>query len=262
MGRGQAHGTRNSGKSGKRGQQQRKEPRKRDKQVKEKFVEERATKRESEALKPQNPKQAEYMYSIQQKSLVIATGFAGTSKTYIPTVMACDAYRAGDIKQIYITRPATSNSKSLGAFGGDLVEKMSNWLGEVISVLRERLGQGTLELAIKRGEIEFIPFEVIKGRSLKDCFVILDEAEDCTQEEIKKFITRIGTNCTAVMAGDISQSELKERSGLRHVLGMLERNSDLMKTTGVIDFNATDDIVRSDICKDWIIAYNKEESQK
>lgn len=240
-------------------QQERKS--KKPKQVKEKFVHEREEKINSAPLKPMNGLQKQYIKLIRQKSIVIATGYPGTSKTYIPTVIACDEYRAGNIDYIYITRPAISNSKSLGYFGGDLVEKMSNWLGPVLSIMRERMGQGALEIAIKKGDIQFIPFEVIKGHSLKKAIVICDEAEDISPMEAKKFVTRVGEKCTAILAGDIGQSELGKKSGLHHLIEMVKQNPELGESTGYVDFNRPSDIVRSETCKAWTMAFYREENR-
>lgn len=229
--------------------------------VKEKFQHEREERINESPLKPMNHLQKEYIRLIREKSIIIASGYPGTSKTYIPTVMACDAYRSGQIEHIYITRPAVSNSKSLGFWSGDLVSKMQNWLGPVLAVMTERLGQGALEVAIKRGDIVFVPFEVIKGHSFKNCYVLLDEAEDITVEEAKKFVTRLGENCTAVLAGDIGQSELGAKSGLRRLIELAEANPELEETTGWVDFNRPEDIVRSRVCKDWTMAFYREENQ-
>ena len=137
-------------------------------------------------LVPLNERQGQYIDYIQHKKLTIATGFAGTSKTYIPTTIACDMWRRGEIKQIYLTRPNVSNSKSLGFFSGSVVEKMSNWLLPVLDIMNRRLGKSVVEIAIKSGDIAFIPLEVIKGMSFgADTFVICDEAEDLTIAEAK-----------------------------------------------------------------------------
>lgn len=231
-----------------------------EREIKDKFLEERERKINNSPLVPMNELQKEYINLIRDKQVVIATGFAGTSKTYIPTVIACDKYLMGEIDQIYITRPAVSNSKSLGYFSGDLVEKMSNWLGPVLTTMKERLGQGTLEVAIKNGDITFLPFEVLKGYSFKNCFVLCDEAEDVTVDEAKKFITRIGENCTAVLAGDVTQSELKDRSGLVKLVELIRKTPMLESTSGLVDFNRPSDIVRSRVCKEWILAFRSDES--
>lgn len=228
--------------------------------VKPKFQQEREEVVNDRPLVPLNDKQREYMRAIADKPTVLAVGYAGTSKTYIPTVMACDMYRKGEIKRIVFTRPNISNSKSLGFFGGDLVEKMQNWLMPVMNILRDRLGANTLEIAIKRGDIEFVPMEVVKGYSAEDCFFIVDEAEDLTYEEAKKVMTRQGRNCRMVLAGDIQQSELKERSGLRILMEVARENPAIH--LGVIDFNEKNDIVRGEACKNWIIAFERYEKKQ
>lgn len=229
-----------------------------ERKIKEKFLEERLEKINNNPLKPMNRKQEDYINLIEDMDMVIATGLAGSSKTYIPTVMACDDYMTGNVDTIYITRPAISNSKSLGYFGGDILEKMSNWLGPVLSVMKERLGPAMLEIGIKHGDIQFIPFEVIKGYSFNDCYVILDEGEDITVEEAKKFVTRLGRNCKTIIAGDISQSELGERSGLRKLIELYDEHPELKSRVGHVDFSSPSDIVRSDLCRNWILAFRKD----
>lgn len=226
--------------------------------VSPKFQEERLDRINTAPLTALNEKQAEYIRLIQSKATVIAAGYAGTSKTYIPTVMACDMYRAGDIEKIVFTRPNISNSRSLGFFGGDLVAKMSNWLMPVMSILRDRLGDNTLEIAIKRGDIEFVPMEVVKGYSAENCFFIVDEAEDLTYDEAKKIVTRQGKGCHMILAGDIHQSELKERSGLKALMDIAAQFPFI--DLGVIDFNNKNDIVRSEACKNWIIGFERWEA--
>lgn len=227
----------------------------RGREVKDKFMEQREE--EVPPLVALNEKQKRYINLIGSKDLVLATGFAGTSKTYIPTVMACDWYRHNRIKKIVFTRPPISNSKSLGFFGGDLNEKMENWLMPVLSILRDRLTPNVVELAIKRKDIEFVPLETIKGYSAENCMFIVDEAEDISIEEAKKIVTRQGKNCKMILSGDVSQSELKDRSGLKYLIAMVAKHK---LDVGVIDFCDVDDIVRSKQCKDWIIAFSKEVS--
>lgn len=210
-------------------------------------------------LVPMNAKQKEYIELINSKDTIIATGYAGTSKTYIPTVMACDRFRVGDITKIVFTRPNISNSKSLGYFGGDLVQKMENWLMPVMNILRDRLGVENVEIAIKNGDIEFVPMEVVKGYSAENCFFIVDEAEDLTYDEAKKIVTRQGKNCKMVLAGDISQSELKEKSGLKALIDISKEYSFI--DLGLVDFNNKGDIVRGEACKNWIIGFERWEGR-
>lgn len=227
--------------------------------IKPKFAEQRAEQINNRPLVPLNDKQRTYIHLINEFDLVLATGWAGTSKTYIPTVMACDAYLKGDIDKIVFTRPNISNSKSLGMFKGSVVEKMEMWLMPVMNILRDRLGVGGLETAIKNGNIQFVPMEVIKGFSAENCYFIVDEGEDLNEEEAKKIVTRQGRNCKMIISGDVSQSELKERSGLKMLFAMIEKYPAIK--AGRIDFNNINDIVRSEQCKAWVIAFNKEEKE-
>lgn len=222
--------------------------------IREKFIEERVL----PALRPLNDKQAKYIQLISDKKLVVATGYAGTSKTYIPTVMACDAYRKGEINKIFLCRPAMSESKSLGYFAGDLETKAKHWLLPVLSIMYERLGKEVVEIAIRSGDIQFIPMETIKGMSFgKGTFIIVEECEDVTVKEAKSILTRQGGG-TMILAGDIGQSALNEKSGLKFIVDMIAKYPELEKTTGIIDFNDVDDIVRSKECKAWIVAMSKE----
>ena len=116
------------------------------------------------------------------------------------------------------------------------------------------LGKGAVETGIKNGNIEIAPFETMRGRSFTDAFVILDEAQNVTPHEIKMFLTRIGQNCTVILNGDIFQSDLSETSGLSKAIHMVKK---YMLPVPVIEFQA-EDIVRSDLCKQWIIAFMKE----
>lgn len=228
------------------------------KAIKPKFVEERQERVNTSPLVAMNEKQREYIRMIHEKPTVLAVGYAGTSKTYIPTVIACDLYRAGKINKIVFTRPNISNSKSLGFFGGDLIQKMSNWLMPVMNILRDRLGENTLEIAIKNGDIEFVPMEVVKGYSAENCFFIVDEAEDLTYDEAKKVMTRQGKGCHMVLAGDIQQSELKQQSGLKILMEIALQSP--FVDLGLVDFNNKADIVRGEACKNWIIAFERYEA--
>jgi len=228
------------------------------KQIQDKYKDRRQEDRELKPLVPMNEKQKEYIKLLKTKDMVLCTGLAGSSKTFVPTTLACDWYREGIIDKIVFTRPPISNSKPLGFYGGGLVEKMSNWLMSVLPILNERLGVNVVELAIKRGDIEFVPLEVIKGYSAKNCVFICDEAEDITIEEAKKIVTRQGQNCKMVLTGDCSQSELKERSGLKYLIDMARKHT---LDVGIMDFNSIEDIVRSDQCREWLIAFTKEENE-
>lgn len=196
---------------------------------------------------------------LRRNGCIFVTG--NSSKTYLPTAYACQEFLRDRVGQIVFSRPAISNSKSLGFFSGDKNEKMEVWLAPVLSVVKEQLGTNITEIAIKREQIVFYPLEVIKGLSLKgenpnqQVYYIVDEAEDLTQEEIVKIVTRIGKHCTLVLAGDITQSELKENSGLKWLIEHIQKHQ--IKNFFHVDFNDPNHIVRSNLVRDFIISMSK-----
>lgn len=227
--------------------------------IKEKFLEQRTEEVKSKALVPMNDRQREYIALLNDKPVVVATGFAGTSKTYIPTVMAADLYKLGKINKIIVTRPAISSSTSVGFTSGDFTTKMKSWLGAVLPIFKERLGLAMMDLAIANTDIEFIPLETVKGLSLNNTWLLVEESSDLTKEEIVKLVTRMGKNSKLVLSGDIRQSELRGDSGLVWLTNFLDRHDHLSRNFGYIDFNSTDDIVRSNAVRDFIIAMVKDE---
>lgn len=233
---------------------------------KEKFQEQRLEKAKAQAIKPMNERQREYLTYLEDRvPVIIATGYAGTSKTYIPTRFACNEYLSDRVYKIVFSRPAISNSKSLGYFAGDKNEKMEIWLAPVLNVVKETLTAPATTIAIKNEDLLFYPLEIIKGLSLgsnkdgKHLYYIVDEAEDLSIEEIKKIITRIGKNCTLVLAGDVTQSELSERSGLRWLINFVKKHN--LKRFKHIDFNNVNDIVRSDVVREFIVALERDDKE-
>ena len=226
--------------------------------VKEKFMEQREEAVKAKPLVPMNKKQHDYIELLHDKPIVIATGYAGTSKTYIPTVMAADLYKLNQIQKIIITRPAVSSSKSVGYFKGTAEEKLAVWLNAVIPIFKERLGAAAFTLALETQDIEFVPLEVIKGMSINNAWVLVEESSDLTKEEVIKLVTRMGKNSKLVLAGDIRQSELKGDSGLSWISKFVQRHN-LGDNFGFIDFNDVNEIVRSDAVKQFIVALTRDE---
>lgn len=205
-------------------------------------------------LESLNPNQKEYINALRTSNQVIVTGFSGTGKTYIAATYAANLYLEKKIDKIVVTRPNVSVGKDLGYFPGDINEKFMPWAAPVMDVLTKHLGSGVVETAMKNLNIEMAPLSTMRGRSFKNAFVILDEAQNTSIPEIKMFLTRIGENTTVVINGDIQQSDLKESSGLAKVIHMVKAHG---MPVPIIEFGI-DDIVRSDICKQWIIAFSKE----
>jgi len=223
----------------------------RSKNNKDKFTEERLP----QPLLPKNDKQADYIAAIMTRQQTVSMGCAGTGKTYIAGSIAADLLRLNKIEKIVLTRPNVGAGKSLGFFKGSLAEKIEPWIAPFTEVIKSRLGASAYEIYMKRGQIEIVPFEVMRGRTFNDAFVILDEAQNTTPEEIKMFLTRIGQDTKVVINGDISQSDLRGKtSGLKKVVELAQRFN---LPIPVIEFTEND-IVRSDICAMWIKAFNRD----
>ena len=159
-------------------------------------------------------KQGDYLEALGSRPQTIVLGPAGTGKTWIAATYAADLYRQRRIERIILTRPNVPCGRSLGFFPGSLENKFAPWAVPVTDAIRERIGRAAFDIAAKRGDIEMVPFEVMRGRSWRNAFVLLDEAQNTTPAEIKMFLTRVGEECTTVINGDVAQSDLPSGSGL------------------------------------------------
>jgi phosphate starvation-inducible protein PhoH and related proteins len=204
-------------------------------------------------IKALNPTQSAYLDALRVSPQVIVLGPAGTGKTWIAATHAADLYRNRRIDKIILTRPNVPCGRSLGYFPGTIEEKFAPWAAPVIEAIKERMGKAAYEIALKNGDIELLPFEVMRGRSWKDAFVLLDEAQNSTVTEIKTFLTRIGENCTVVINGDVSQCDLEQASGLATAIHLIKSQ---MLPVPVIQFTR-DDIVRSGTCAMWVRAFDE-----
>jgi phosphate starvation-inducible protein PhoH and related proteins len=202
-----------------------------------------------------NPTQADYLDALRSSCQVVVLGPAGTGKTWIAATHAADLYRSGQISKIILTRPNVPCGRSLGFFPGSLEDKFAPWTVPVVDAIKERIGRAAYEIALRRGDIEMVPFEVMRGRSWKDAFVLLDEAQNTTAAEIKTFLTRVGEDCLVVINGDVSQCDLNEASGLSTVLYLIRSQS---LPVPVVEFGL-EDIVRSGHCAMWVRAFEEAE---
>ncbi|MET0368682.1 MAG: PhoH family protein [Methylobacterium sp.] len=202
---------------------------------------------------PLTDRQAEYLEALGRSPQVIVLGPAGTGKTYIAGTRAADQLRQRRIAKVVITRPNVPSGRSLGFFPGTLEEKIAPWVAPLTEAMKERMGAGAFEIALKAGDIEIVPFEVMRGRTFKNCLVILDEAQNTTTNEIKMFLTRIGDDCQVIINGDVSQTDLRETSGLRTVIHLVKSR---MMPIPIVEFTRAD-IVRSGICAEWVAAFEE-----
>jgi len=206
---------------------------------------------------PMNENQKDYLNALKTSQQVVVLGPAGTGKTYIAASFAASLYLNKKVDKIILTRPNIAAGRSIGFFPGTLEEKMAPWVVPVMEVLVKHLGHGVVETGMKNGNIEIQPFETMRGRSFEDAFVLLDEAQNTTNQEIKMFLTRVGENCRIVMNGDIMQSDVSKNSGLTKTIEMIDKYD---IPVPIIEFGV-EDIVRSGLCKMWVEAFIKEDKE-
>lgn len=205
-------------------------------------------------LSPLNDNQAAYLEALKNSDQVIVCGYSGTGKTFIAATYAANMYANRLVDKVIVTRPNIPVGKDPGALPGSLEEKFAPWAAPVMDVMTQQLGKGVIETALKNGNIELAPLTYMRGRSFKNAFIILDEAQNTSVQEMKMFLTRIGENCKLVINGDVKQSDMKQESGLSKIIHLVKRN---MMPIPIIEFGI-EDIVRSEACKQWIIAFESE----
>lgn len=200
--------------------------------------------------------QQQYVESIKQNDLIFGIGPAGTGKTYLAVVMAVQALKNNTVKRIILTRPAVEAGESLGFLPGDLKEKVDPYLRPLYDGLYDVLGQEQTQRMIERGTIEIAPLAYMRGRTLDDAFVILDEAQNTTSAQMKMFLTRLGFGSKMVVNGDPTQVDLPKSVES----GLIEATSILENTRGIAFVHLQQsDVVRHPLVQKIIAAYSKTE---
>ncbi|WP_462163548.1 PhoH family protein [Pseudoalteromonas xiamenensis] len=207
-------------------------------------------------IKPRNPHQSQYVANILRHDITFGVGPAGTGKTYLAVAAAVDALERQEVRRILLTRPAVEAGEKLGFLPGDLTQKIDPYLRPLYDALFEMLGFEKVERLIERNVIEVAPLAYMRGRTLNDAFIILDESQNTTTEQMKMFLTRIGFNSKAVITGDITQVDLPRgaRSGLRHAIEVLSDVSEIS-----FNFFQAHDVVRHPVVARIVEAYEKKE---
>ncbi len=210
-------------------------------------------------IKPKTIGQKKYVEAIANNTVTIGVGPAGTGKTYLAVAMAVAAFRAKEINRIVLTRPAVEAGEKLGFLPGDLQQKVDPYLRPLYDALFDMLGAENFQKCHERGDIEVAPLAYMRGRTLDDSFIILDEAQNTTSEQMKMFLTRLGFNSKAVVTGDITQIDLPDgkKSGLKEVLSILNGIDDI-----AISRFSEKDVVRHRLVQQIIKAYEKFEEKK
>ena len=205
-------------------------------------------------VRPKTLGQKKYVDAIKQNTVTFGVGPAGTGKTYLAVAMAVRSFRAHDINRIVLTRPAVEAGEKLGFLPGDLQNKVDPYLRPLYDALFDMLGAENYQKYVEKGNIEVAPLAYMRGRTLDDSFIILDEAQNTTPEQMKMFLTRLGFNSKAVITGDITQIDLPDikRSGLMDAVKILKNVDDIS-----INYLTNKDVVRHRIVQDIIKAYER-----
>ncbi len=207
-------------------------------------------------IKARTPGQVRIVEAAREKDIVFAIGPAGTGKTYTAVALAVAALKARRVKRIVVSRPAVEAGESLGFLPGDLKEKIDPYLRPLYDALEDMLPREKLEEQISQNVIEIVPLAYMRGRTLNNAFVILDEAQNATTMQMKMFLTRLGANSQAIITGDITQTDLlrSERSGL------VDARDILSGVDGIaFEYLGSEDVVRHQLVRDIIEAYDRHE---
>jgi phosphate starvation-inducible PhoH-like protein len=209
-------------------------------------------------VKPRNGNQQTYVQNIITNDISFGVGVAGTGKTYLAVACAVDALERQEVRRILLTRPAVEAGEKLGFLPGDLSQKIDPYLRPLYDALFEMLGFERVEKLIERNVIEIAPLAYMRGRTLNDAFIILDESQNTTVEQMKMFLTRIGFNSRAVITGDITQVDLPrhQRSGLRHAVEVLQDINGIS-----FNFFQSKDVVRHPVVARVIDAYDSHDQK-
>ena len=207
-------------------------------------------------IKSKTVGQKKYVDLMKKNTITFGVGPAGTGKTYLAVAIAVNAYKAKHVEKIILTRPAVEAGEKLGFLPGDLQEKVNPYLRPLYDALQEMLGVETYAKMMERGTIEIAPLAYMRGRTLNNAYVILDEAQNTTREQIKMFLTRLGENSKMVITGDLTQIDLPKGqvSGLKHAIRILKDIDDI----GIMRFNERD-VVRHPLVQKIVKAYETED---
>ena len=210
-------------------------------------------------VKPKTLGQKKYVDYIRNNTITLGAGPAGTGKTYLAVAMAVKAFRAKEVNRIILTRPAVEAGEKLGFLPGDLQQKVDPYLRPLYDALFDMLGAESFQKYQERGSIEVAPLAYMRGRTLDDSFIILDEAQNTTREQMKMFLTRLGFGSKIVVTGDVTQIDLPDgkKSGLVDAMRVLKNVDDI-----AINIFTEKDVVRHKLVQDIIKAYEKQEERK
>lgn len=207
-------------------------------------------------VKPRNPHQEQYLQTIESNIITVSSGPAGSGKTYLAVYEALKHHWSKEIKRIIISRPAVEAGEKLGFLPGGLEDKVDPYMRPIYDALYDIIGIPLTQEKLQRGYIEIAPLAFMRGRTFNNCFIILDEAQNATYEQLKMAVTRVGEGCKMVINGDPNQTDLPRhtQNGLGRLVEVVRGIEDI----GVIEFNKGD-IVRSKVVTDLVAAFERYE---
>lgn len=226
--------------------------------IKEKFLPER----EPQQIVAKTEKQKQYLKMLYDPNIqcIVCLGWHGSGKTFLASSVAADKFRKNEIKKIIVARPYVQTGKSSGSKPGDALQKLYPYVRNVLDTIKQRIGAGAFEVALQdgtHGDIEVQELESIRGRSFDlPCYIVLDEAQQSTPEEMLAIVTRLSDNAKLILCGDLRQRDIKGESGLQWFLDFAERHK--LKGVGIINFDSVEDICRGGLVRDIAVGLLKD----
>ena len=207
------------------------------------------------SISPRSDNQRLFQKLLNEYEQTFCIGPAGTGKTFLATVHACKLLLRGEVDKIIITRPAVAaGGENYGFLPGGIGQKLAPWVVPLIEIMEECLGRQQVIDYQKIGVIEIVPFGFMRGRTFKGAFVLVDEAQNTTEEQMEMLLTRLGEGSRLVVSGDLRQSDIGKRSGLSRAIELIKKHN---IPAGFVEFTS-EDCVRSALCKMWVKAFNNE----